>query len=258
MSSIAAPLKFVGASASSGVSDAQDALTDASADDATLTQLREQNAELRELVAQTEEYRQEVERLEGLLNLKESSGAEGIGGRIIGRNTDAWNQTVTIDVGTSSGVTTGLTVMGPNGVIGQVVSAQANSSTVRLLSDPRSGAAALIQSSRAEGVVRGSLDGLLYLENIDSDVQVSVGDVVLTSGLGGSYTRGLLIGTVVKIEGAQNDASRRIVVSPNDAATSLEEVLVVTSASESSSDSSSSSSSSQSQSKSSSSTGGAK
>lgn len=252
VSSIAAPLKFVGASASSGVGDAQDALNDASADDATLTQLREQNAELRELVAQTEEYRQEVERLEGLLNLKESSDAEGIGGRIIGRNTDAWNQTVTIDVGTSSGVTTGLTVMGPNGVIGQVVSAQANSSTVRLLSDPRSGAAALIQSSRAEGVVRGSLDGLLYLENIDSDVQVSVGDVVLTSGLGGSYTRGLLIGTVVKIEGAQNDASRRIVVSPNDAATSLEEVLVVTSASESSSDSSSSS-----QSKSSSSTGGA-
>ena len=234
--SIAAPLKFVGASASSGMSDAQDALTDASADDATLSQLREQNAELRELVAQTE-----------------SSGAEGIGGRIIGRNTDAWNQTVTIDVGTSSGVSTGLTVMGPNGVIGQVVSAQASSSTVRLLSDPRSGAAALIQSSRAEGVVRGSLDGLLYLENIDSDVQVSVGDVVLTSGLGGSYTRGLLIGTVVKIEGAQNDASRRIVVSPNDAATSLEEVLVVTSASESSSDSSSSS-----QSKSSSSTGGAK
>ena len=254
VSSIAAPLKFVGASASSGVNDAQDALNDASADDATLTQLREQNAELRELVAQTEEYRQEVERLEGLLSLKESSGAEGIGGRIIGRNTDAWNQTVTIDVGTSSGVTAGLTVMGPNGVIGQVVSAQANSSTVRLLSDPRSGAAALIQSSRAEGVVRGSLDGLLYLENIDSDVQVSVGDVVLTSGLGGSYTRGLLIGTVVKIEGAQNDASRRIVVSPNDAATSLEEVLVVTSASESSSDSSSSSSS---QSKSSSSTGGA-
>ena len=63
---------------------------------------------------------------------------------------------------------------------------------------------------------------------------------------------GLVTGTVVKIEGAQNDASRRIVVSPNDAATSLEEVLVVTSASESSSDSSSSS-----QSKSSSSTGGA-
>lgn len=239
MSSLSSSLKLLGASASSGARNVGDAITDASASDATLSELREQNAELRQLVAQTEEYRQEVERLQGLLDLRDSSGAEGVGGRIIGRSTDAWNQTVTIDVGSSSGVTSGLTVMGPNGVIGQVVSTTDATSTVRLLSDPQSGAAALIQSSRAEGVVRGSLDGLLYLENVDSDVQVSVGDVVLTSGLGGSYTRGLLIGTVVKIEGNQGDATRRIVVSQNDEAKSLEEVVVVTSVSSDSSSSSS-------------------
>ena len=244
VSSLSSSLKLLGASASSGARNVGDAITDASASDATLSELREQNAELRQLVAQTEEYRQEVERLQGLLDLRDSSGAEGVGGRIIGRNTDAWNQTVTIDVGSSSGVTSGLTVMGPNGVIGQVVSTTDATSTVRLLSDPQSGAAALIQSSRAEGVVRGSLDGLLYLENVDSDVQVSVGDVVLTSGLGGSYTRGLLIGTVVKIEGNQGDATRRIVVSQNDEAKSLEEVVVVTSVSSDSSSSSSQSSSS--------------
>ena len=263
VNSLTSPLKFLGASASAGARDAGDALSDATADDASLSELREQNAELRQLVAQTEEYRQEVERLQGLLDLKESSGADGIGGRIIGRSTDAWNQTVTIDVGTSSGVSSGLTVMGPVGVIGQVVSATDATATVRLLSDPQSGAAALIQSSRAEGVVRGSLDGLLYLENVDSDVQVSVGDVVLTSGLGGSYTRGLLIGTVVKVEGNPGDATRRIVVSQNDSATSLEEVVVVTNVSESSSSaassstSSSSSSSAQSSGSESSSTGGA-
>ena len=244
VSSLSSSLKLLGASASSGARNVGDAITDASASDATLSELREQNAELRQLVAQTEEYRQEVERLQGLLDLRDSSGAEGVGGRIIGRSTDAWNQTVTIDVGSSSGVTSGLTVMGPNGVIGQVVSTTDATSTVRLLSDPQSGAAALIQSSRAEGVVRGSLDGLLYLENVDSDVQVSVGDVVLTSGLGGSYTRGLLIGTVVKIEGNQGDATRRIVVSQNDEAKSLEEVVVVTSVSSDSSSSSSQSSSS--------------
>ena len=242
VSSLSSSLKLLGASASSGARNVGDAITDASASDATLSELREQNAELRQLVAQTEEYRQEVERLQGLLDLRDSSGAEGVGGRIIGRNTDAWNQTVTIDVGSSSGVTSGLTVMGPTGVIGQVVSTTDTTSTVRLLSDPQSGAAALIQSSRAEGVVRGSLDGLLYLENVDSDVQVSVGDVVLTSGLGGSYTRGLLIGTVVKIEGNQGDATRRIVVSQNDEAKSLEEVFVVTSVSADSSSSSSGSS----------------
>ena len=242
VSSLSSSLKLLGATASSGARNVGDAITDASASDATLSELREQNAELRQLVAQTEEYRQEVDRLQGLLDLRDSSGAEGVGGRIIGRNTDAWNQTVTIDVGSSSGVSSGLTVMGPTGVIGQVVSTTDATATVRLLSDPQSGAAALIQSSRAEGVVRGSLDGLLYLENVDSDVQVSVGDVVLTSGLGGSYTRGLLIGTVVKVEGNQGDATRRIVVSQNDEAKSLEEVVVVTSVSSDSSSTSSASS----------------
>ena len=79
-------------------------------------------------------------------------------------------------------------------------------------------------------MVRGSLDGLLYLENIDADVVVNVDDLVVTSGLGGSYTRGLLIGRVVKVEGSVGDATRRIVVSPNGTADVLEEVLVVTNA----------------------------
>ena len=83
------------------------------------------------------------------------------------------------------------------------------------------------QGVDAEGIVRGSLDGLLYLQNVDADVQVSVGDLVLTSGLGGSYVRGLLIGTVVKVEGSAGDATRTIVVSPNDMVSVLEDVLVV-------------------------------
>lgn len=228
--SLVSPFKFVGAGIGAAGEWAQGALDDLAADEDSLTQLREQNAELRELVAEAEEYRQEAERLADLLDLKTSSGIDGVTGRVIGRSTDAWNQTVTLDVGTDDGVESGLTVVGSTGVVGQVVSAGASSCTVRLLTDPQSGAAALIQSSRAEGIVRGSLDGLLYLENIDADVQVSVGDVVLTSGLGGSYTRGLLIGTVVRVDGQTGDATRKIVVSPNDRASALEEAIVVFSA----------------------------
>lgn len=228
--SISSPFKFVGAGIGAAGESVEEGIDNVSADDATLTQLREQNAELRELVAQTEEYRLEAERLEELLGIKDRYGIEGVTGRVIGRSTDAWNQTVTLDVGTNDGVESGLTVMGASGVVGQVVSASPGSCTVRLLTDPQSGAAALIQSSRAEGIVRGSLDGLLYLQNIDADVQVSVGDVVLTSGLGGSYTRGLMIGTVVRVDGSTGDASRRIVVSPNDTTGSLEELIVVFSA----------------------------
>ena len=225
-----APLKLVGASAGAAAGELGDAVEDLTATPETLNALKEQNAALIEMIAQSEEYRQEAERLQALLDLKDAYDIEGVSARVIGRSTDAWNQTVTIDVGTDDGVETGLTVMGAYGVIGQVVSASPSSATVRLITDPQSGAAAMLQVTRAEGVVRGSLDGLLYLENVEADVQVAVGDIVLTSGLGGSYTRGLLIGLVVSVEGNQGDSSRRIVVSPNETASNLEEVIVVFSA----------------------------
>ncbi|MCI8452095.1 MAG: rod shape-determining protein MreC [Eggerthellaceae bacterium] len=222
-----APARSAGAAADAALDEAADAAEDAGADESTLTALREQNDQLRRAVAQGEEYRLEAQRLQALLNLKDAYDLEGVGARVIGRSTDAWNQTITIDAGADEGVETGMTVMGPSGVAGQVVAVSPGSSTVRLLSDPASGAAALIQSSRAEGIVRGSLDGLLYLENIGADVTVSVGDVVLTSGLGGSYVRGLLIGTVARVDGAAGDATRRIVVAPGESIRALEEVMVV-------------------------------
>lgn len=204
---------------------------DAAASEETLTQLRERNAELVALLAQADELRQENDRLRALVDLQAVYGIEGATGRVIGRSTDAWNQTVTLDVGSDSGVEVGLTVVGSTGVVGQVISVAPTSCVVRELTDPQSGAAALVQSSRSQGVVRGSLAGVLYLENLDADASVSVGDVVLTSGLGGSYVRGLLIGTIVRIDGNPADASRRIVVAPNDVATPLEEMTVVFSAS---------------------------
>lgn len=225
-----APLKLVGASAGAAADDAGDAIADLTASPETLNALKEQNAALIEMIAQSEEYRQEAERLQALLDLRDAYDIEGVAARVIGRGTDAWNQTVTIDAGTDDGVETGLTVTGAYGVIGQVISAGPSSSTVRLITDPQSGAAAMLQATRAEGVVRGSLDGLLYLENIEADVQVATGDVVLTSGLGGSYTRGLLIGLVVSVEGNVGDSTRRIVVSPNETVENLEEVIVVFSA----------------------------
>ena len=203
---------------------------DAGASEEALTQLRERNAELVGLLSQAEELRLENERLQGLVNIVSAYGIKGVTGRVVGRSTDAWNQTVTLDVGSASGVEAGLTVVGATGVVGQVISAMPGSCVVRLLTDPQSGAAALVQASRAEGVVRGSLAGVLYLENTAADATLNVGDMVLTSGLGGSYARGLLIGTIVRIDGTAGDASRKVVVAPNDTAAPLEELTVVLSA----------------------------
>lgn len=227
VSGAVAPLSFVGAAVGSTTASAGEGVENLTADENTLSGLRAANAELVEQLARAEEYRQEAERLQGLLGIKDSYDIEGVGARVIGKSTTAWDQTVTIDKGSADGVDSGLTVMGSSGVIGQIVGTTEHAATVRLLTDPKSGAAALVQSTRAEGVVRGSLDGLLYLEDLDADSAVQAGDIVVTSGLGGSYTRGLVIGTVVKVDAQQGDATRRVVVSHTDEAGALEEVLVV-------------------------------
>lgn len=232
---VMAPVEHAGAAIGAAADAAEDAVADAAADEETLTALRDRNAELTQLLTQAEEYRLEAERLRDLLELKDIYKLEGVSARIIGRSTDAWNQTITLDAGAEEGISKGLTVMGPAGVIGQVVEVSASSCVVRLLTDPNSGVAAQVQSSRVEGIVRGSLTGALELENVDADAEVNQGDVVLTSGLGGSFTKGLLIGTVVRVEGNAKDGTRVIVVAPNEEASSLEEVTVIFSASESAS-----------------------
>lgn len=225
--SLGSSASSVGANVGAGMQSAQQASDDASADQETLSVLREQNEQLRQQVAQLEEYRQEAARLQGLLKLVDNYNIQGVSGHVVGRSGEAYSQTVAIDIGSDAGVAVGQTVMGATGVVGQVVSVGGSSSVVRLLSDPQSGAAVMIQSSRAEGVVRGSLDGTLYLECVDADAKVSVGDVLITSGLGGSYTRGLMVGTVARVDDSQGGASRQITVAPNEETGPLQEVTVV-------------------------------
>ena len=188
----------------------------------------EENAQLRAQLAQMEEYRLEAQRLEGLLGLADKYQLEGVTGSVIGRSADAWNRVITVNVGSQSGVEPGLPVIGSSGVVGQVIKVSPMTCKVRLLTDPQSGVSVLTQSTRVSGVVKGSVEGLLYLENVDPSDEIAVGDAVITSGMGGTYYRGLAIGTVVNVINAAGTADRTIVVSPFSSADPLEEVTVVT------------------------------
>ncbi len=221
------PFKMVSGVVGSGTDAVAESVENGSASESTLSALREQNQQLRESISQMEEYRQEAQRLEALLALRDTYKLETSAARVINRSTNAWEQVVTIDKGSNDGVTAGLTVMGPTGVVGQVIATTPFSADVRLLTDPQSGVAVLIQSNRAEGVLRGSLEGLLYLEDVSNDAKVQVGDVIVTSGLGGNYNRGLVVGMVVRVDQENNGAIRKIVVAPNSDTGPLEEVLVV-------------------------------
>ena len=226
---VSSPLRNVGAHVGSTVDSVSESVSDATADATTLSQLREQNQQLRKLLADADEYKTEVERLQGLLDIKDKTGVSGVTCQVVGKSLDAWNQSVTINKGSADGISTGMSVMGSSGVVGQVSRTADHTSTVRLLTDPNSGAAVTIQSGRANGIVRGSLEGLLYLEDVPEDSIPVVGDVVVTSGLGGSYASGLIVGTVVSVEKTTANATGRIVVSMNDDVSQLEDVIVVSS-----------------------------
>lgn len=229
VSGIFAPVKVASGSISAAENSIASRVADAQADPNSLTALREQNEQMRQAISALEEYRQEALRLEGLLEMRTTYDAQGIPARVLSRTTDAWNQMVTIDAGSAEGVRAGLPVMGPSGLVGQVVAVSEHSCDIRLLSDSNSGVAVIIQSNREEGIVHGSIEGLLYLDDISDEVEVEPGDVLVTSGLGGGYFRGIIVGTVLKVEGEAGATTRKIIVEPNEYADPLEEVYVVTS-----------------------------
>ena len=112
-------------------------------------------------------------------------------------------------------------------MVGQVVSCSTYTSEVRLLNDAQSGVAVMLQNSRAEGILSGSVEGVLYLQGVDESTEVKEGEAVITTGLGGGYFRGLVVGVVSKVEQRQGDATRTIVISPNSSFSNISEVLVV-------------------------------
>jgi len=228
---VTSPIRTAGAGIQSAQTAAQTTLDDLKADPNTISDLKAQNEELRQMVSELEEYRQEAERLQGIQKLSDTYGIEGFTCHVIGVTGESWNRVLTIDKGSDDGISVGLPVMGTSGLVGQVKSVTNTTAEVRLLQDSASGVAVLIQSSRAEGLLKGNIDGLLYLEDVSADVDVKVGDVVVTSGVGGGYFRGLIVGTVVRVENSNGQAIRQIVVAPNDAVSGLEEVMVVTSVS---------------------------
>ena len=204
----------------------------ATASSETLSELKKRNEELTAQVAELSEAQETAERLEKLVGLKSTYSLESTAARIIGSTGDAWTDSVIIDKGSTSGFEVGMPVCSSGGVIGQIIEVSANTSTVRLITDDQSGVSAMIQGSRAQGVLQGQADGTLRLEYVVSDAEVATGDIVITSGIGGTFPKGLPLGTVASIDRAPNAVYYTIVVRAASSAESNEEVLVITSVSE--------------------------
>ena len=136
-------------------------------------------------------------------------------------------RTVTLDKGTRDGLRADMAIISPAGVVGRLVVPSARSAQVQLLVDRNAAAGALVERSRAQGVIVGGGDDKLMMEYVSEVSDVVVGDIVVTSGIDGIYPKGFEIGRVERVE-KNGTAYKRITVKPSVDFSALEEVLVVT------------------------------
>ena len=226
---VTTPVRYVGALVASPFAGLGNVFSNLPADQQTLSELKAQNEELTSRNAQLEEAEQTAQRLQDLLDLQSAYSLESTAAHVSSSSTDSWSSTVTIDKGSTSGLAVGMPVCDSAGVIGQISECGATSSVVRLVSDERSSVSAMVQSSRAQGMLEGSADGTLRLTLVRTDQTVEVDDLVVTSGLGGVYPKGLPLGRVTNVERPSGSLYYTITVQGLSNPESFEEVIVITS-----------------------------
>lgn len=224
---VTAPVGAVGEFVTTPVRSASRWTSNFIASRSEIATLRTQNAALRARVAELEEARLENARLRGLIAMTQRGKIKALGAGVIGRPTATWEGFITIDKGSADGVESGMAVTGVSGLLGRTTDVTAHTARVQLITDQRSGVAAMIQSNRAPGILRGSLEGDLTLDYVSRETTVRPGDVVVTSGIGGVYPKGLLIGDVTKARRDASELYQRIDVRPTAQISGIEEVLVL-------------------------------
>ena len=190
--------------------------------------LRESVAQLQLRLQREHALAQRVHGLEELLGLRRDVGLSTVTARVIAGPATPYFRTVTIDRGAADGVRRDSAVVSPGGVVGRVVGNPGpRAAKVQLLVDRNAAAGALIERTRAAGVVRGDTDqGLLRMEYVSNLDQVEPGDAVVTSGIDGIYPKGFPIGEVEEVLESAG-LYRTIYVRSKVDFSDLEDVLVI-------------------------------
>jgi rod shape-determining protein MreC len=185
-----------------------------------------ENRRLRAELASREELQRENERLRRLLGYVEAQPRRTLAARVIAEDASSWFRTVEIDRGYEDGVIDGLPVVDAAGLVGRVVRSGPRSARVLLITDASSAVAVLVQDERIRGVCRGQGGGVgLDFALIADDIKVSDGNI--TSGLGGVFPKGLVVGYVRSVQRERSGLFQTVEVEPAVDFAHLEEVLVV-------------------------------
>lgn len=229
---IATPIQFVAATFARALSNLWGEyiyLVDVKEDNARLAS---QNARLRERVRKLEELEQENRRLKRLLDLRTSVRTDVVSAQVIGKDTNEFFRIarVTLDRDAKS-IGLNLPVISPDGIVGTTLKVSGDTVDVRLVVDAGSGVDIVVQRTGARGFVRGTGDESKYLcsvEYVQRTDEIEVGDLLVTSGVGRRFPKGIPVGTVTRVVKRDFGIYQQVLATPAVDFSRLEEVLIVT------------------------------
>jgi rod shape-determining protein MreC len=198
--------------------------------------LRQRNAELEAEVAKLQtqiiDLQQQVTETDILSALVDFARANPAytykAAAVIGRDPSPFLRFVIINVGSNGGVLPGMPVVTEKGLVGRVDAVIAEAARVQLVTDAVSAVNVRMQTSDTEAMLVGSITGDLTLDMIPQDASVQIGDVVLTSGLGGDYPANMLVGQVVSVRKLQSELFQQAAIQPNVDYNRLQFILIIT------------------------------
>ena len=199
-----------------------------------LVNLRNENEGLKKEIdaLRMENYRcREVlstnKRLQELLHFAETSSWPGSAAQVIGRDPSGWFESIIIDKGKKSGFKVNMPVVDARGVVGRLVSVSPNYSKALLIIDQNSAVDCIIQRSREKGIVKGISEKICKLEYVVKTGDVVIGDMVMTSGMGRVFPKGLPVGEVIEVKSSPGELFLDVTIRPMVDFSKLEEVLII-------------------------------
>ena len=182
--------------------------------------LTRRNSDLLETVKQ----QGRIKKLQGT-NKKEK--VKSLTALVIGRDSTQWSKMIFIDKGTDDGIRGNVAVVTDAGIVGHIIHSTATTSKVLLITDSRSAVDSLFQNTRVPGVSTGTGEDLCEIKFVPIDAELKVGDRVISSGLGGIFPKGRMVGTVVGVAKRKQELFQDVVVAPSVDLSRLEDVLVL-------------------------------
>jgi len=189
--------------------------------------LQEENRKLLNTIANLRETQQENIRLRKLLNFEDKFKFQTTVARVIAKDVTNEFRSIRISKGENSGIKRNMAVVTEEGIVGRILRTTEKTADIVTILDPMSEVDVIDERSRARGIVEGLTEEICQLKYTVRTDDIQTNDILVSSGLGGIFPKGVVVGTVSKVNKKPFGISQDVEVQPSVDFTKLEEVLVI-------------------------------